>query len=131
MRRVVTDFVKIKDLNETERGRISSFGIDVSIFSDCYILPGFADVHVHLREPGFSYKETIKTGTLASAKGGYTTVFSMPNLNPVPDSLPNLNEQLKIIDKDAIFNNSTPWGELLNNKLNISSVQYYYIENQN
>ncbi|MBO4962687.1 MAG: dihydroorotase [Clostridia bacterium] len=75
----------------------------VSAFSNknYIITPGFTDVHVHLREPGFSYKETIKTGTLASAKGGYTTVFSMPNLNPVPDSLPNLNEQLKIINADA------------------------------
>ncbi len=71
------------------------------IFSDSYILPGFADVHVHLREPGFSYKETIKTGTLASAHGGYTAVCSMPNLNPVPDSVENLKEQLDIIEKDA------------------------------
>lgn len=71
------------------------------IFSDSYILPGFADVHVHLREPGFSYKETIKSGTLASAHGGYTAVCSMPNLNPVPDSAENLQKQLDIIEKDA------------------------------
>lgn len=71
------------------------------IFSDSYILPGFADVHVHLREPGFSYKETIRTGTLASAHGGYTSVCSMPNLNPVPDSAENLKKQLDIIEKDA------------------------------
>ena len=71
------------------------------IFSDSYIFPGFADVHVHLREPGFSYKETIKTGTLASAHGGYTAVCSMPNLNPVPDSVENLQKQLDIIKKDA------------------------------
>ena len=71
------------------------------IFSDAYIFPGFADVHVHLREPGFSYKETIKTGTLASAHGGYTAVCSMPNLNPVPDSVENLQKQLDIIEKDA------------------------------
>lgn len=71
------------------------------IFSDSYILPGFADVHVHLREPGFSYKETIKTGTLASAHGGYTAVCSMPNLNPVPDSVESLKEQLDIITRDA------------------------------
>ncbi len=74
---------------------------DTVIFSDSYILPGFADVHVHLREPGFSYKETIKTGTLASAHGGYTAVCSMPNLNPVPDSVENLQKQLDIIEKDA------------------------------
>lgn len=74
---------------------------DTVIFSDSYILPGFADVHVHLREPGFSYKETIKTGTTASAHGGYTAVCSMPNLNPVPDSVENLQKQLDIIEKDA------------------------------
>ena len=71
------------------------------VFSDSYIFPGFADVHVHLREPGFSYKETIRTGTLASAHGGYTAVCSMPNLNPVPDSVENLQKQLDIIEKDA------------------------------
>ena len=53
-------------------------------------LPGFCDVHVHFREPGFSYKETIETGSKASAKGGYTAVCTMPNLNPVPDSVENL-----------------------------------------
>ncbi len=65
--------------------------------------PGFADVHVHLREPGFSYKETILSGTLASARGGFTDVCSMPNLSPVPDSLDNLNIQLDIIKKDALI----------------------------
>ena len=74
---------------------------DVVDFNNCYIFPGFADVHVHLREPGFSYKETIKSGTLASAHGGYTAVCSMPNLNPVPDSVDNLQKQLDIIEKDA------------------------------
>ena len=56
-------------------------------FNDYYIFPGFTDVHVHLREPGFSYKETIKSGTMAAAHGGYTAVCSMPNLNPVPDCI--------------------------------------------
>ena len=74
---------------------------DVVDFNNYYIFPGFADVHVHLREPGFSYKETIKSGTLASAHGGYTAVCSMPNLNPVPDSMENLQKQLDIIEKDA------------------------------
>ena len=63
-------------------GTIST--MDASSF---VILPGFVDVHVHLREPGFSYKETIRTGSLAAAHGGYTTVCAMPNLNPVPDSM--------------------------------------------
>ena len=73
-------------------------------YENCYVFPGFTDVHVHLREPGFSYKETIKTGTMASARGGYTSVCSMPNLNPVPDSIPHLQEQIDIIDRDAVIN---------------------------
>lgn len=67
-------------------------------------LPGFCDVHVHFREPGFSYKETIRSGSLAAARGGYTDVCTMPNLNPVPDSPENLRVQLGIINKDAVIN---------------------------
>lgn len=70
---------------------------------DFVCLPGFADVHVHLREPGFFYKETIASGTRASARGGFTDVCSMPNLNPVPDSIDNLKIQLDIIKKDAVI----------------------------
>ena len=75
----------------------------LSVFnSDRYaVFPGFCDVHVHLREPGFSYKETIETGSLASARGGYTAVCTMPNLNPVPDSVEHLQQQLDLIRKDA------------------------------
>ena len=65
------------------------------------VFPGFVDVHVHLREPGFSYKETIRTGTLSAARGGYVHVCSMPNLDPVPDTLEHLEEQLAIIRRDA------------------------------
>ena len=71
--------------------------------SSVYIFPGFCDVHVHFRQPGFSYKETIKSGSLAAARGGYTAVCTMPNLNPVPDSIPHLKEQLDIIEKDAVI----------------------------
>ena len=67
----------------------------------CAVFPGFVDVHVHLREPGFSYKETIATGTAACARGGFTHVCSMPNLNPVPDSMEHLQQQLDIIARDA------------------------------
>ncbi len=67
------------------------------------IFPGFIDVHVHLREPGFCYKEDIKSGTLACAHGGYTAVCSMPNLNPVPDSKENLNLQLNLIKQKAVI----------------------------
>ena len=84
---------------------------DIISFDGMYIFPGFADVHVHLREPGFSYKETIKTGTLASAHGGYTAVCSMPNLNPVPDSVENLRQQLDIIEKDACIH-VYPYGSI-------------------
>ena len=66
-------------------------------------LPGFCDVHVHLREPGFSYKETIRTGSQAAARGGYTAVCTMPNLNPVPDCLEHLKVQQDIIDADAVI----------------------------
>ena len=80
-------------------------------FNNCAVFPGFIDVHVHLREPGFSYKETIETGTKACAHGGYTTVCSMPNLNPVPDSFEHLNEQLELIKKDAVMN-VAPYGSI-------------------
>ncbi len=68
------------------------------------IFPGFCDVHVHFREPGFSYKETIETGSKASARGGYTAVCTMPNLNPVPDSAEHLKEQLDLINENAVIN---------------------------
>ena len=67
------------------------------------IFPGFCDVHVHFREPGFSYKETIKTGSLSGANGGYTDVCTMPNLDPVPDSVENIQMQIDIIKRDAVI----------------------------
>ena len=71
--------------------------------SDNYVVfPGFCDVHVHFREPGFSYKETIASGSLAAARGGYTAVCTMPNLNPVPDSAENLAVEQKLIDAGAV-----------------------------
>lgn len=73
-------------------------------FNNLYIFPAFCDVHVHLREPGFFYKETIASGSAACARGGYTDVFSMPNLNPVPDSVQSINAQLEIIRRDALIN---------------------------
>ncbi len=67
----------------------------------CYVLPGLVDVHVHLREPGFTAKETVATGTAAAARGGYTTVCAMPNLNPAPDSPEHLEKELEAIRRDA------------------------------
>ena len=101
--------VKVKDIDMAERVRLESLGIDVSLFSDCYILPGFSDVHVHLREPGFLYKETVATGTAAAAAGGFTDIFSMPNLNPCPDSREHLQVQLDAIDKDALVKLESRW----------------------
>lgn len=69
-----------------------------------FIFPGFCDVHVHFREPGFSYKETIFTGSMAAAHGGYTAVCTMPNLNPAPDNAENLHKQLELINRDAVIN---------------------------
>lgn len=79
---------------------------DLSRFNEerFLICPSFCDVHVHFREPGFSYKETIETGCNSGARGGFTTVMTMPNLNPVPDSVENLNLQLSIIKEKAKIN---------------------------
>ena len=79
--------------------------------SNFTILPGFCDVHVHFREPGFSYKETIKSGSLAAARGGYTAVCTMPNLNPVPDSVEHLKLQLDKIREDACIS-VYPYGSI-------------------
>ncbi len=75
------------------------------------LLPGFTDVHVHFREPGFSYKETIATGSRAAARGGYTAVCTMPNLKPVPDTAATLGEQLAIIRRDAVIS-VCPYGAI-------------------
>ncbi|MBE5742006.1 MAG: dihydroorotase [Clostridiales bacterium] len=75
------------------------------------IFPGFCDVHVHFREPGFFYKESIKTGSQSAARGGYTAVCTMPNLNPVPDNLENIKIQTEIIEKDASIN-VYPYGSI-------------------
>lgn len=99
-----------KNAKVYENGKIVSkdlsldLGITVCEFNNVFIFPAFCDVHVHLREPGFSYKETIKSGTLACARGGYTDVCTMPNLNPVPDSAENLKVQTDIIKRDAVIN---------------------------
>lgn len=78
--------------------------IEIKGFDGCVLLPSFCDVHVHFREPGFTYKETIETGSKAAAAGGYTDVCTMPNLVPCPDSLKNLNVQLDKIKETACIN---------------------------
>ena len=81
----------------TVDGALLPVGAEFTVF------PGFCDVHVHFREPGFSYKETVRTGSMAAARGGYTDVCAMPNLNPVPDSPAHLREQLDIIRRNAVI----------------------------
>ena len=93
---------------------LSHAGITGDCVIDCSkyaVLPGFVDVHVHFRQPGFSYKETIASGSAAAAKSGYFAVCTMPNLNPVPDSLDNLEQQLEIIKRDAKIN-VLPFGSI-------------------
>ena len=101
-----------KDGALTDNG---SFEIsDVTNMNDCdekrvieldnsFILPSFCDVHVHFREPGFGYKETIRQGSLAGARGGYTVVGTMPNLKPAPCDMDSLRVQQEIIDRDAVI----------------------------
>lgn len=88
-------------VSRVEPGIVPAQGIPVFNFDNCRIVPGLVDVHVHLREPGFSYKETMATGTAAAARGGYTAVCAMPNLNPVPDSSEHLAAELEAIRRGA------------------------------
>ncbi len=86
-------------------------GYEVIFLENCHLVPGFVDVHVHLREPGYDYKETVKTGTMSAAAGGYTTVFSMANLIPVPDTMEHLQVQLDAIEQDAVVE-VIPYGSI-------------------
>ena len=97
--------------SDTIGASLSSPGFAVFNSPRYVIFPGFCDVHVHFREPGFSYKETMETGSRASARGGYTTVCTMPNLNPVPDSLEHLNAQLACIRSGACIQ-VVPYGAI-------------------
>ena len=104
------------DLLVNDEGRIEKVGekgeLDAFIKEDTkvidadgkYVLPGFIDLHVHFREPGGEYKETVKTGSMAAARGGYTTVVTMPNTKPVMDTVEHLKLQLDAIKNDAVIN---------------------------
>ena len=103
--------IYVNDVGKVEkvgaRGELDGFvkeGTEVIDASGKYVLPGFIDLHVHFREPGGEYKETIKTGSRAAARGGYTTVVTMPNTKPVMDTVEHLKLQLDAIKKDAIIN---------------------------
>ena len=95
----------------------------------CLVMPGAVDVHVHFREPGYEKKETIKTGSLSAAKGGVTTVMTMPNLKPCPDCLKNLMVQKEIIKKDSIVN-VYPYGAVTVNQedKNRADIEGFYNE---
>ena len=101
---VTVNKIDSKGLKSLLKGYSFDFGALSPISDEYFIFPGFCDVHVHFREPGFFYKESIKTGSLAAARGGYTAVCTMPNLNPVPDSVENIKLQTKIIETDACIN---------------------------
>ena len=95
------NFVECSDSGIFSSGAPLMEAMVLSANSEYTVFPGFCDVHVHFREPGFSYKETIVTGSKASAAGGYTAVCTMPNLNPVPDNIENLTQQLRLIEDGA------------------------------
>ena len=96
-------------------GDISSFSPS-SVFDNIAVFPGFCDVHVHFREPGFSYKETMESGSSAAAHGGYTAVLTMPNLNPSPDSVEGVEAQLAAIRRGASIA-VTPYGTITRGSL--------------
>ncbi len=89
-----------------------------------YVVPGLVDMHVHFREPGYSYKETIASGSRAAAMGGFTTVCTMPNLNPAPDSLENLQQQLDIIEKDSVIQ-VIPYATITQKRMGNEPVDYF------
>ena len=111
----MTELKKVRklDMGETSKEMLFSLDGSASAFdSEKFIaFPGFCDVHVHFREPGFSYKETIRSGCAAAARGGYTAVCTMPNLSPVPDSGENLKVQTDLIKRDA-FIHVLPYGAI-------------------
>ena len=92
-------------------GIVPGEGASVYNFKNCIVVPGLADVHVHLREPGFSYKETVASGTRAAARSGYAALCAMPNLSPVPEDAATLAQELDIIRRDAVID-VLPYGAI-------------------
>ena len=103
MKRINENLMCSDKITQADMGILSSFSNSLPASEQYISLLGFCDVHVHFREPGFSYKGTVAAGSRASARGGYTAVFTMPNLNPVPDSLESINQQRAIIERDAVI----------------------------
>ena len=98
-------------VTRVEPGIVPGEGVSVCNFDNCLVVPGLVDVHVHLREPGFSYKETIKSGTEAAARSGYAAVCAMPNLSPVPEDAATLAQGLDLIARDAAID-VLPYGAI-------------------
>lgn len=98
-------------VTRVEPGIVPGEGVSVCNFDNCLVVPGLVDVHVHLREPGFSYKETIKSGTEAAAHSGYAAVCAMPNLSPVPEDAATLAQELDLIARDAAID-VLPYGAI-------------------
>lgn len=123
------EFVRVDIL--ISDGKISAVGDSIEASEDCrvinaegcVVLPGLVDVHVHLREPGYSYKETIKEGIMAAAHGGFTTVCPMPNLNPAPDTVENIEKELDIIRRDAVIE-TLPYATITRGRLGKELVDY-------
>ena len=103
MKKICDNIMCTSKMTDKAIGILSSFSASLPKSAIYVSLLGFCDVHVHFREPGFSYKGTVAAGSRAAARGGYTSVFTMPNLNPVPDSEEHIREQLAIIERDAVI----------------------------
>ncbi len=111
-------------------GLIHSLGVSISFgnidriidaMGKYFLIPGFVDVHTHLREPGFSYKETIKSGSAAGARAGYNVLCTMPNLNPAPDCAENLKVQTDIIERDAVID-VLPFGTITKGRKGVGEI---------
>ncbi len=111
-------------------GLIHSLGVSISFgnidriidaMGKYFLIPGFVDVHTHLREPGFSYKETIKSGSAAGARAGYNMLCTMPNLNPAPDCAENLKVQTDIIERDAVID-VLPFGTITKGRKGVGEI---------
>ena len=109
----VSSDVEVLDgvISRIRPGIVPGEGVSVYNFNNCLLIPGLVDVHVHLREPGFSYKETIRSGSEAAARSGYSAVCAMPNLDPVPEDAATLAQELDIIARDAVID-VLPYGAI-------------------
>ena len=118
----VTEKAAMNTVGISAEAILSTEAVKAFFHSPEYVIfPGFCDVHVHFREPGFSYKETVKSGSRAAARGGYTAVCTMANLDPVPDSVEHLKLQKDIIDRDAVIH-VYPYGSITKMEMGLDLV---------